>query len=468
MSWTPAITRRQLLRSAGAAGVLFPFLRRSAQAALPPTPRLILLMQSNGTLQSHFWPQPTDPANPAAASSPSAALTSPILAPLVGDPGLAARTTLIRGLANTVGGSGNGHDHGFIGLYSGYRSVGSFNDPWGSGISLDQRLRATLSFAEPFPTLNCGVLASDTPPFKAHRRSFSYRAARQQIPTEVDPYRLYARYFAAGLDPGGDAQVAARRRLRSGRTVLDFARQDLRLMRPALGRLDREKLEAHETALREMERRLAATLEPATDRPAACGAIRPPLEGLNPRAESDAPALMRAMFDFVALAISCQLTRIVTFPMGHGGEKWYFRWLDINQNTHDDVAHRDNGMDPGITDKILRMNVWYAQQVAHLCQALARLPEGEGAGPGSALDNTLVVWGNEMATGPHGMNDIPVVLVGRAAGRLQRTGTVIDAGVQDYRRLGTSLLNVMGVPSVGFGEAPDCGPVTGLDLAIPG
>jgi hypothetical protein len=446
-------SRRTLLRSAGAAGMLFPYLRAgTARAAAPPTPRLILLMQSNGTLQSHFWP------------APEAGLLSPILAPLVTDPAIAAKTTLIRGLVNDGGGAGNGHDHGFCGLYSGCASIGSFNDPWGAGISLDQQLRQTLTFAEPYPTLNCGVLASDTPPFKAHRRSFSYRAARQQIPTEVDPYRLYARFFGrvGATSGGGDATAAARRRLQGGRTVLDFAREDIRGLQPRLGRLDRDKLEAHATALREMEQRLAATLEPAIARPAQCGGVAAPAPGLDVRAEDDAPALMKVMFDLVALAIACQLTRIVTFPMGHGGEKWYFRWLGINQNSHDDIAHRDNGSDPDITEKLLKMNVWYAQQVAHLCQALERLPDGEAGG--STLDRTLVVWGNEMGSGPHGMADLPVVLVGRAADRLRAGGTVVNLGPQDYRRLGTTLLRVMGVPATGFGQAPDCGPVVGLDV----
>ena len=164
------------------------------------------------------------------------------------------------------------------------------------------------------------------------------------------------------------------------------------------------------------------------------------------------------MFDFLALCLSCQLTRIVTFQFGHGGEKWYFRWLGVNVNTHDDVAHRDDGSDPTVSDILAVINTWYAQQVAMLARALNRLPEGEG----TVLDNTLLVWGNEMATGPHGMNDIPVVLVGRAAGRLKQTGVLVDAGVQDYHRLGTTLLNVMGVPAQGFGEEPACGPIVGL------
>ena len=188
--------------------------------------------------------------------------------------------------------------------------------------------------------------------------------------------------------------------------------------------------------------------------------MRGPAEGLDPRLEDNVPALVGLMFDFVALALSCQLTRIVTFQFGHGGEKWYFRWLGINENSHDDIAHRDNGQDPVVTKKLLEMNVWYAQQVSRLAQALNALPDGDG----TVLDNSLVVWGNEVATGPHGMADIPLVLMGKAAGRIRNPGRLIDAGPQDYRRLGCSLLNVMGVPSTGFGEAPMCGPVAGLEI----
>ena len=122
--------------------------------------------------------------------------------------------------------------------------------------------------------------------------------------------------------------------------------------------------------------------------------------------------------------------------------------------------NRDDGKNPDIVAKVLKINVWYAQQVAYLARALARLPAAEG----TVLDNSLVVWGNELATGPHTLDDIPVVLLGKAAGRLKSTGLIIDQGLQDYHRLGTSLLNVMGVPATGLGEAPDCGLLQGLTI----
>jgi hypothetical protein len=77
----------------------------------------------------------------------------------------------------------------------------------------------------------------------------------------------------------------------------------------------------------------------------------------------------------------------------------------------------------------------------------------------------LVVWGNEMATGPHGQKDIPIALIGGAAGRLKRTGYVVDAGEQPHHCLGATLLQVMGLSGHGFGGFTDCGPLRGVELA---
>ena len=455
MNRSTDFSRRAGLRAAGVAG-LSAFLRPPRARAETAAPvRLILLMQSNGTSQANFWPA-VEPN----LAWPTPPLSSPILAPLLGDPVLAGKTTVIRGIFNHAGGAGNSHDQGFAGLYSGYRSVGTFNDPWGSGISIDQTLRQRLDLHEPFATLNCGVLASDTPPFKTHRRSFSYTAPRQQVPTEIDPYKLYAQFFpgARPVAPGEDPVQDAKRRLLRNQSVLDYVTTDLRALRVRVGKFDRDRLAAHEESLRQLERRLGATLLPDAARPARCTSVHGPAFGLDVAAEKDVPALIPIMFDFLALALTCQLTRIVTFQFGNGGEKWYFRWLGINENSHDSIAHRDTGKDPAITQKVVKINVWYAEQVAALARALDRIPEGAG----TALDNTLIVWGNEQATGPHTLDDIPIVLIGKAGGRLKRTGYLLQSGPQDYHRLGTSLLNIMGVPAEGFGEEPACGPIQGL------
>lgn len=432
-------SRRDVLKLLAAGGLL-PLVAshtRTLRADTPTPTRLVLLMQGNGTSQKAFWPD--------------ASMTSSILEPILSVPRLRERTTIVRGLENTAGGAGNGHDQGFAGLYSGVRSEGAFDDPWGMGPSLDQMVRGVLQPTVPFPTLNAGVLASDIPPLKAHRRSFSYQGARRQIPTSTDPVRLYAQLFGASVE-GAERALA---KLAEDRSVLDYAARDLSSLSQRLSRAEREKLEIHATSVRELERRLSVMAA----RPAAQGRCAPAKPQALGQREADVPALMDTMFELAAVALGCGLTQVLTFPMGYSGTKWRFDWLGIGRDFHDQLAHRDDG-GGDVTALLVRVNRWYAGHVARFAQMLDSFPEGQG----TMLDHTLIVWGNELATGPHGLKDIPVVLLGGASGRLLPGPRLVSEGPQTYHRLGCSLLRVMGIEAQGFGEERDCGPVRGLFL----
>jgi hypothetical protein len=90
------------------------------------------------------------------------------------------------------------------------------------------------------------------------------------------------------------------------------------------------------------------------------------------------------------------------------------------------------------------------------------MPEGDG----SMLDNTLLLWCNELAKGNiHGHADAPYVLAGRAGGGL-RTGRLLSyagGSTVPHNNLLVSLLNAMGLPDTTFGKAEWCqGPLSGL------
>jgi Protein of unknown function (DUF1552) len=435
------LSRRDWLRMAGVS-VLLPLFakdRADARADGERPVRLVLLMQANGTTQVRgFWPDQTG--------------TSPILGALLDDPSLKTKTAVVRGLFNHAGGAGNQHDQGFAGLYSGVRTVGTLADPWGGGPSLDQMVRPLVVGKVPFPTLNAGVTALDQPVLKDHRTSFAYFAARQSVPTENDPTRLFTRVFAPAQDP-----VLAASRLAEDQSVLDFATADLARLRARLGKDERDKLDIHTTSIREYEQRLAML---AAKPPGFCSAAHPPAPIVDVTAEENVPLLMPAMIDLVAMALACDLTRVVTFPMGSAGLNWRYDWLGISKDSHAEIAHKDNGKTPAVTDEIIQIGQWHALHVARLARALDAIPEGDG----TVLDNTLIVWGNELATGQHGLDGIPIVLVGKAGGRIRTTG-LVDTGPQTYHRLGCSVLAAMGMPSAGFGDEATCGTIQGLTLA---
>ena len=430
------MSRRTLLSLAGAS-LLLPHVAR-ADDARPM--RLVILMQANGVSQKRFWPD--------------ASGTSPILDPILSSPRLRARTTVVKGLFNHAGGAGNPHDQGYPGLWTGMRSVGTFFDPWGAGPSIDQQIAKRVRLDVPFPTLNCGVLASSSPLFKDHRKSFAYLAERQPIPTETDPARLFRRLFAPGETP-----AIAQRRITQQSSVLDFGAKDLARLRSNLGKDERDKLDVHASAIRDYERRMS--LIASRPRAGRCAAPSPPVSGLDVHNEKNVPVLLPAMLDLVALALACDLVRVVTMPIGLAAASWRYDWLGIGVSSHDDIAHKDDGTNDVVTGQLVQIGRWHAEHVARLALALDALPSSNGR---TRLDDTLIVWSNELATGQHSLDDIPLTLVGGAAGRLKPAGGLVDAGPQTYHRLGCTMLGLMGAPSAGFGEEPACGVLQGLTL----
>jgi len=430
-----AFGRRDLLRAAGATLLVPAFLREAFAAPETLGPRLVIMMQALGTHQATFWPDATG--------------TSPILDPILSDASLRAKTLLIKGIANETTGLGNQHDRGFNSLWTGVAPVGVPEDCFGGGESIDQKLRRTLSPNVRFPSLNCGVLAADVAPKNGHRRSFSYIGPQQQLPTRVDPYRMYAMLFP---ETSTDTPERAAQRLSLRQSVLDHTARDLATLRGRLGSAERNKLDGHATALREYEMRLSTASS-------TCARPSPFAAGIDVKAEDNVPVLTELMLDLMAVALGCNLTRIVTFQFGYCGNQWRYRWLGIDKDSHDEIAHVDDpsGANVAATTAVTSIGHWVAENVARFTKKLDATPDGGG----TALDNSLVVWANENSDGSHGMENLPIVFMGRAGGRLSRTG-VVDEGAQSHYQLCTSVLNLMGVAADGFGDKPQSGPLRGL------
>jgi hypothetical protein len=450
----PQFSRRDLLKVAGSTLLVPAFLQRAfAQPAPTAPPNLVLLMQTNGTNQKNFWPTGAD-------------FDSPILHRLLADPQLRAKTTLIKGVEfqKIDSPSGNGHDWGFHGLYSGYDSVDEAGASYGGGPSLDQIIVREVGFAGRFKNIHCGVHAVNYKAVNAGRLSFSASGRNQQLPCELDLYALYEKVFGsadAAADPG-----RAQRRLLQRRSVLDAVAGDLQTLQTRLGPSQRGKLDIHLTALRDFEQRLSNTLLSSS---VACRAAKPSQLGVSSGGqgnEANAPVLLRLFMEFIATTVACNMVGVLSFQFGRGGDHFHYDWLSIPgmpADAHDLVAHQDNG-DPEIERINTEIKKWYTELVSDLARRLAEFPQADGK---SALDNSLLVWGNEIATGPHGMSDIPIVLIGNAAGRIKRTGYVVDVGSQPHQRLGTTVLNLMGRAARGFGGLPDCGVLQGLEIEQP-
>ncbi len=446
-----SLSRRRLLQALAAIPVTASFARElmAAPATAPPPKRLVLLMQNNGTQQANFWPD--------------ASLSSPILDSLFTDPttkkdnGLKAKTNIIKGVyvpSDANGTNGNQHDMGFARMFTGAKLASVGGQPWGGATSVDQ----VLAQAWNIDSLTLAVLASQTEPHPKpgfdHRESFCYLGPATLKHPRTDPLSVYDYLFPSS---GGQAVTSDRLKLRQ--SVLDAVAGNLGEVSARLGPAERAKLDYHLTAIRDVERGLAAAACP--DQPPA----PPNYLAMDPNAEVNVDTyitqLVDNMIDLAVTSLRCDFTRIATVQFGYGGGKWRFGWEGINMNCHDDVAHLDTsdaGSTPQNTTRVVLMNQYYASRVARLATALDAVPENGG----TMLDNTLVVWANELGRGDHNMENVPIVLIGGAGAAIARGGRVIDAGRQPFNRLGCTILNVMGQPTGGFGDQPTCGNFAGL------
>jgi len=83
---------------------------------------------------------------------------------------------------------------------------------------------------------------------------------------------------------------------------------------------------------------------------------------------------------------------------------------------------------------------------------------------GTMLDNTVIVWCNELAKGNiHSHEPQPFVLAGGAGGALQTGRFLQFGGKTPHNNLLVSLVNMMGGSATTFGNPAYCtGPLTGL------
>jgi hypothetical protein len=429
--------------------------------------RLVIFMANNGTKRGNFWPVP--PA-PGMASYPLT--NTPILNALFTndgktDNGLKAKTNLIRGLqvSNAVANTGNQHDVGFARMFTGAQLKPTADgSPWGGAISVDQILAADWGVQ----SLTTAVYASAVEDYPRkgfnHRVSFSYVAPQLLNVPLIDPLTAYVNTFPQV----GNAAAAQRLALR--KSVLDSVAGDLQELSGRLGPDDKTKLDFHLTAVREAEGRLSALIG---NHFACTYAAAPPLDFKSfPPAQANneinvetyVPDMIDAMATLIGAAIKCGFTRVASLQFGYSGGKWLWGWRNINVNHHDDIAHLDHtdAAAPGdvTSARVTTINQYYASVVRKVAVDLDSAPEGAG----TVLDNTLIVWANEMGRGDHQLSDIPAVLVGLVGNGISKGNRVLDVAAahgsqqQPHNILGYHMLNALGHATAGFGDIADMSP----------
>jgi hypothetical protein len=261
---------------------------------------------------------------------------------------------------------------------------------FGSGISMDR----------------CWARRTRRPSRPWRSRSAASRAAcgaasRTRLepadPAEGSPQNLFNRVFSrVTSDPTKAGQW---RRLREQRrTVLDSVIQDFTSLEKRLGRADAQRLDAHLTAIRDIEKSLDTV-----------GAMGAECKPIAPMSTSDFPTIGKLQMDLIVMAFACDLTRVITFMWEYAAEN----------RTYPFIAS------PRAPQRLPLRQVRRRPEDHDLVQRPVRLPAGQDeqvpdVAGGTLLDHSLVFWTSEQGNGNnHSKQNMPYILAGSAGGAVK-------------------------------------------------
>src|SRR5690606_24854193 len=162
--------------------------------------------------------------------------------------------------------------------------------------------------------------------------------------------------------------------------------------------------------------------------------------------------------DLLVNALANNMARVASLQYMRSVGLARMRWLNIEEGHHGLSHEPDDNQDAH--DKLLRINAWFAGELAYLAQRLAETPEPTGEG--SMLDHTQIVWVNELGKGnSHTLSNIPFLLVGGGAGF--PTNRALDLKDAAHNQLWLSLAHAFGdhdLTTFGSPEFCDGGPLS--------
>ena len=270
----------------------------------------------------------------------------------------------------------------------------------------------------------------------------SYAGPNQPIAPLDDPYRMFSKLYGTIKDK----DVL--------QSVLDEVKADFRKLDTRLSAHDKQLLQQHMELVRSFEKELKSPPDSSITHP-----MPPPEPGIE-LVNDNTPKVSRMQIDLLVNALANDMSRVATLQYMRSVGNAQMRWIGVEEGHHTLSHEPDSNKDA--YSKLLKINQWFAGELAYLLSKLQSTPEPSGTG--SMLDNTLVLWTNELGKGnSHTLDNVPLVLVGGGCGF--KMGRSIQFDKVPHNRLWLALAHGMGhVDLKTFGQSDLCadGP---LDLA---
>ena len=355
-----------------------------------------------------------------------------VLEPLAG---LKEKLLFIRGLYNAEALKGNIHSSQTGNLLSGapLSSAGEIR----SGTSMDQVVAQRIGRQTKIPSLVLGCEASNSSVHREYSMLYSshisWSSPTTPTPLELYPALAFDRLFKDSLNTGD-------------KSVLDLVLSQAKSLVRRVSRSDERKIGEYMDSVREVENRIGRA-----GKDERLEGWRPTLEKPNlPRPADEMPQNvkehMKLMCDILVLGFQTDTTRVSTLKLNNDHSAMRFPHLGVDYMIHHLLSHSD-------TEDWLEVNRFFVGNLAYIAERLDKIQEGER----TLLDNSMLLFCSSMLTGNHNANELPVVIMGRAGGKLE-SGRVLDYRGKPNRKMCSMYLSMMdklGVRLESFGDSSE-------------
>ncbi len=298
--------------------------------------------------------------------------------------------------ATMARGGGHGNTHQVLG-------TGSYDQDW-KGDTLDVQIGTLYGQTSPFANVALGVQSN------VGNHGLIGRKAGQAFPSEDSPAAAYKRLFsgATGGSTGGTDPNA------QFKSVLELNQQALSSLKTKLGSVEKERLDAHSSAISRISARLTTTTEQPTG---ACSSVNYnpsgyPTDGgtsnaFRGQAELQAEILVQAM--------ACGLTKVASLQFANHQATWVGHSTSF-KNDHHQACHA-----AGKTEQAEMVN-YLSSCIAFLISRLAAVADPVNGG--KMIDHTLVVQVSDMGDGAdHSAGNAPNMIAGGSGFSTFKRGT---------------------------------------------
>jgi hypothetical protein len=437
------LPRRTFLRGVGATlalpllDAMVPALTAQSRTAARPLRRLGFVYMPNGVARNftgiNYW----TPLGEGTTFE-----FSPILKPL--EP-FRDRMVVVSGLAQHQAdahddGANGDHTRGTSSWLTGVHPKRTEGADIRNGVSADQIAALQLGRDTALPSLELAIDLNflggqcENSYACAYMNTLSWSTATTPLPTENNPRIVFERLF-------GDGGTAEQRvaRARENRSILDSVMTDLARLQNSLGPSDRTKVADYVDSVREVERRIQRVEQrnvsdlPDLNQPS----------GIPERFDEH----VKLMYELQWLAYRADITRVVTFMLGRELNFRTYPEIGITEGHHGLSHHQDN---PNQLAKYAKLGTYQAELFSWFLEKLTSTPEGDG----TLLDHSLFLYGAGLSNpNLHAHYDLPLVLVGSAAGQLKGGRHIVYKQETPMTNLLLSMLDKAGVKTETLGDS---------------